>query len=72
MTPDEVSKWWELLANRVGEKDANAFGLHDTLGNAWEWCSDGGSAWPEVRRVPCRARPGLSELVSYGFRCVRE
>lgn len=39
-TLEQIAWFWQEKTQPVGKKSANAWGIHDMLGNAAEWCTD--------------------------------
>jgi len=77
-TGDEVSDldaagWYlanaQYTTHPVGQKPANAFGIHDMLGNVWEWCSDFYDADYYSQSPPVDPTGPAKSL--YGYRVLR-
>jgi formylglycine-generating enzyme required for sulfatase activity len=61
-----------VYTSPVGTFKANAFGLHDMIGNVWQWCDDSFGAYDKDAAIdPVGARSGVIGRLYVQLRAVR-
>lgn len=50
----------------VGQKEPNAFGIHDMHGNVWEWCFDAYASYPQNEVIDPKISKGEGHIIRSG------